>query len=151
VDMEQRTPLAFEDFAMVTEKLDGFTVEGEGLSSTERELQGRKLLLYRGSAPPANGTISLHFRGLPHADATWRYLAAGLTVALLLGFGIFAAVGKSGRATPVELESEREQLLAQLVALEQKGGPEDDKRIRRRNDLTARLAKIYRALDEVHH
>jgi hypothetical protein len=149
LDMEQRTPIAFEDFAMVTEKLEGFVVEGDGLSSVERELQGRKLILYRGPGPQAGSSIVLHLHGLPHPDATWRYLAAALAVALILGFGIFAAVGRSGRASPAQLESEREQLLGQLVALEQK--PDDDKRARRKAELTAKLAKVYRALDEVHH
>jgi hypothetical protein len=152
LDIEQHTPVAFEDFALVSEKIDGFVVEGDNLTSIERDLQGRKLVLYRGPGPQAGGTLSLHLHGLPHPDATWRYLAAVVTVALLLGFGAFAAAGKSGRATPAQLESEREQLLGQLVALEQKSGAaDDDKRERRKRDLTARLAKVYRAIDEVHH
>jgi hypothetical protein len=149
IDVEQRTPLTFENFALITEKRDGFVVEADGLTSQESEWQGRKLVVYRGPGPQAGSTISLHLHGLPHANATWRYLAAVVTVALLLAFGVFAAVGRSGRASLQELEAEREQLLGQLVALE--GKPDDDKRARKKAELTAKLSKVYRAIDEVHH
>jgi hypothetical protein len=148
VDLVQRTPVAFDEFAMVSEPVEGMHVDGDGLRTEERELQGRKIILYRGPALAAGGTLSLHLGGLPHSDPTWRYLAAALAVALVLGFGAFAARGNPRRASQAALEAQREQLLGQLVALEQKGGDED-KRARKREELTQKLAHVYRALDEM--
>jgi hypothetical protein len=146
LDFVQRTPIAFDDVAMVTEKIEGLTVEGNQLSSEDRELQGRKLILYRGPGTPPGGSIELHFRGLPQADPTFRYLAVGVALAFLLGFGIYAASGSGGRANRDKLEQQREHLLAELAKLD--GGGDDDKRARKKEELTARLVKIYRELDE---
>lgn len=146
LDFAQRTPIGFEDVAMVTEKIEGLTVEGNALQSEDRELQGRKLVLYRGPGTAPGGRIELHFRGLPHADATWRYVAVAVALALLFGFGAYAARGSGGRANRDRLEQQREHLLNELAKLD--GGGDDDKRARKREELTARLVKIYRELDE---
>src|SRR5205814_1146909 len=60
----QKTPIPFESVAMVTEKIDGLSVQGNQLASEERELQGRKLMLHRGPGTKAGDTIELHFHGL---------------------------------------------------------------------------------------
>ncbi|HWE30301.1 MAG TPA: hypothetical protein VHB97_19985, partial [Polyangia bacterium] len=149
LDFTQRTPVMFDDSAVVTEKIDGFNVEGQNFTAEEKELQGRKLVLYRGSGTTAGGTLSLHFTGLPHADPTWRYVSLALCLAFVLGFGVYAfgpGTRKKGRVKA--LADEREQLLGQLVALEQKGG-DDAKRAKKREQLTAQLTRIYRELDEV--
>lgn len=145
LDFQQRTPIGFDDVALVTEKIEGLTVEGNGLQSEDRELSGRKLVLYRGAGTPAGGAIELHFRGLPHGDPTWRYLAVGVALALLLGFGVYAAGGSGARANRARLEQQREHLLNELSKLE---GADDDRRARKRDELTARLVRIYRELDE---
>ena len=46
LDFTQTTPLPFDEVALVTEKIDGMTVEGNRCRAEERELQGRKLVLY---------------------------------------------------------------------------------------------------------
>lgn len=147
LDFEQRTPLPFDDTAMVTEKIDGLTVEGNQLTSEDRELQGRKLVLYRGPGTSANGSIEYHFRGLPHNDPTWRYVASAIALILLAGFGVYAARGSTGKATRERLEQQREHLLGELAALEKTDG--GDKRERKKQELTARLVRIYRELDEL--
>ena len=147
LDFEQRTPVPFDDTAMVTEKIDGLTVEGNQLTSEDRELQGRKLVLYRGPGTSPNGTIEYHFRGLPHNDPTWRYLASAIALILLAGFGVYAARGSTGKATRERLEQQREHLLGELAALEKTDG--GDKRERKKQELTARLVRIYRELDEL--
>jgi hypothetical protein len=151
LDFSQRTPLAFEDVAMVTEKIEGLTVEGNALQSEDRELQGRKLVLYRGPGTSAGGTIELHLRGLPHNDPTWRYVASAVAIALLLAFGVYAATGASGGMTRERLEQQREHLLGELAALEKiaEAGGGGDKRERKKHELTARLVRIYRELDEL--
>jgi len=133
--------------AMVTEKIDGLTVDGNSLTSEDRELQGRKLVLYRGPDIAAGGTIEYHFRGLPHNDPTWRYLASAIAILLLLGFGVYAARGSSGKATRERLEQQREHLLGELAALEKSDG--GDKREKKKQELTARLVRVYRELDEL--
>ncbi|HEX6839606.1 MAG TPA: hypothetical protein VF334_23675 [Polyangia bacterium] len=147
LDFAQKTPLPFDDTAMVTEKIDGLSVDGNQLTSEERELQGRKLMLYRGPGTSANGTIEYHFHGLPHNDPTWRYLASAIAIILLAGFGVYAARGSTGKATRERLEQQREHLIGELAALEKTDG--GDKRERKKQELTARLVRIYRELDEL--
>lgn len=146
LDFEQKTPVPFDDTAMVTEKIDGLTVDGNQLTSEDRELQGRKLVLYRGPGTSPGGAVEYHFRGLPHNDPTWRYLASAIAVALLLGFGVYASRGTAAKATRERLEQQREHLLGELAALEKTDA--SDKRERKKQELTARLVRIYRELDE---
>jgi hypothetical protein len=149
LDLVQRTPVAFDDSAVVTEKIDGFTIGGQNLVPEEKELQGRKLILYRGSGTSPGGILHLELRGLPHADPTWRYVSLILCIGFVVGFGVYAfgaGTRKSGRDKL--LIEEREQLIGALVELEQKGG-DDAKKAKKRNELTAKLTRIYRELDEV--
>jgi hypothetical protein len=148
LEFVQKTPLPYAETAIVTEKIDGFSVEGDKLDNEERELQGRKLELYRGPGTSAGGEIKLDLVGLPHADASWRYAAAVVTVLLLLGFGLYAAAGDGGVSEKRRsLETRREQLLDELVALEKK--PEDKKRNQKRDDVKEKLAQLYRDLDQI--
>ena len=148
LDFSQRMPIPMEQLSLVTEKIDGLDVSGNGLERTERTAQGRALLVFGGPSVPAGGEIALRFSGLPHANATWRYVAVVVVGLLLLGFGIYAAGGSETRGRRTTLEAERERLLNELVALEQKQGG-DKKREHKKQELTARLAKVYRELDEV--
>ena len=147
LDFAQRTPLAFDDIALVTEKIAGLTVEGNALQAEDRDLQGRKLVLYRGPGTSAGGSVELHLRGLPHNDPTWRYLASAVALMLLFAFGIYAMRGTGATMTRERLEQQREHLLGELAALEKGDGGE--KRDRKKQELTARLVRIYRELDEL--
>ncbi len=150
LDFEQRTPLAYDDVAMVTEKIEGLTVEGDRLQSEDRELQGRKLVLYRGPGTQAGGAITLHMHGLPHNDPTWRYLASAVALLLLGAFGVYAARGVGTKATREKLEQQREHLLGELAALQNNDKASgSDKSSRKKQELTARLVRIYRELDEI--
>jgi hypothetical protein len=148
LEFAQRTPIAWDQVSLVTEKIDGLDIVGNGLERTEREVQGRKLLIFAGPGVKAGDDITLHLVGLPHANTMWRYLAVAVMALLLVGFGIYAAGGGRARDRLGVLEMERERLLSELVALEQKQGS-DKKRDARKEELTARLAKVYRELDEV--
>ena len=147
LDFSQRTPVPFDDVAMVTEKIDGLTVDGNQLTAEDRELSGRKLVLYRGPGTSPGGTIEFHLHGLPHNDPTWRYLASAIAIILLVAFGVYAAGGSAGRASRERLEQQREHLLGELAALEKTDG--GDKKERKKQELTARLVRIYRELDEL--
>ncbi len=148
LDFVQRTPLPFASVGAVTEKIDGMSVQGSGLESEDREFQGRKLVLYRGPGTSAGGTIEMHLLGLPHNDPSWRYLASAVALALLVGFGVYAARGSGGGGVRERLEQQREHLLKELAALEQTDGGSDKKQ-RKKQELTARLVRIYRELDEL--
>src|SRR5262249_48089970 len=140
------------------------------LQGEDRELQGRKLMLYRGPGTSAGGAVELHLRGLPHNDPTWRYLASAIALALLVAFGVYAMRGASGGASREKLEQPKEHLLGELAALERVGEASGasrgssreavpsgmpakadggDKRERKKQELTARLVRIYRELDEL--
>jgi hypothetical protein len=145
VELVQRLPVAMAEVAVVTEKIDGMSLVGQGLESQERQLQGRMLILHRGPAIPAGSELRLTLKGLPHSDATWRYLAAGLTVLLLIAFGVYASQGDGGVSEKRRaLEKKREHLLDELVALEKKQGSD-----KKRDDLKEKLAQLYRDLDQI--
>ena len=134
--------------ALVTEKIDGLTVEGHELSAEDRELQGRKLVLYRGPGTPAGGTLRLHLSGLPHNDPSWRLLAVAVALVLLLGVRrLRGARQRPAGVRTSKLEQQREHLLGELAALEKSDS--SDKRDRKKQELTARLVRIYRELDEL--
>jgi hypothetical protein len=149
LELRQKTPLAFASTAVVTEKIDGLAVSGDRLEAEERELGGRKLMLLRGPGTAPGGELVLQVTGLPKNDATWRYAAAALAVALLIGFGLHARRAAPPSAARLRLEQRREKLLDELVAIERRAGGDADKRARRRAELADKLADIYRELDEV--
>jgi hypothetical protein len=143
VELRQRTPIPFTEVAVVTEKIDGLSVVGDRLASEERELGGRPLMLLRGPGTSPGGELSLRVTGLPHNDPTWRYLAAALALAIVVGFGLYARGGEASGELRRKLAARREHLLDELVAL-----GDDPKRQKRRDELTERLAEVYRELDE---
>jgi hypothetical protein len=145
LEIVQKTPLGFAETAIVTEKIDGFSIEGDGLQREERELQGRMLVLLRGPGTAAGGELRLRLVGLPRSDPTWRYLAAALSIGCLIAFAWYASRGQGGvTAERVKLESRREKLLDELAALERNGANP-----KRRDELKSKLADVYKALDEV--
>ncbi|HZS40899.1 MAG TPA: hypothetical protein VFF06_28895 [Polyangia bacterium] len=169
LDMVQPTPVPFADLAIVTEKIDGLSLERRGvgrllthdsegkaqivkstdrLEMEERQLQGRTLRLYRGAGTEAGGYFELALVGLPHSDPTWRLLAAAAALAIVLAFVAWAYAGPRVSGDRARLEQRREHLLEELAALDARGDA-DPKRARKREELAEKLAKIYRELDEV--
>ncbi len=151
VDLKQPTPIPFTEVNIVTEKIDGMAVEGQSVKTEQRELQGKTLMLYRGSGTAAGGEILLTVTGLPHSNAIWRYLAGAVSVLLLICFGVYAASGpRVGAGNREKLTERREHLLDELAALESRtDGKDDPKRARKVDELKDRLAKLYKELDEV--
>lgn len=148
VELKQRMPLGLSGLAMVIEKIEGIEVQGPQLERQDRELGGRKFVLVRGPGTPPGGTLELTLTGLPHANPGWRYLAGAVTVLILLGFGIYAATGRSSEATRRRhLESRRRHLLDELVALESKNAENDPRHAKKREELAGKLAEVYKELD----
>ena len=101
----------------MTEKIEGMTVEGDGLQSDERELQGRKLVLYRGPgrrrAAPSRCAVRPAAR---RSHVALPRVGAGAGAAP--GFGVYAAAAAAAARARERLETQREQLLGELAALE---------------------------------
>jgi hypothetical protein len=154
LEIEQPAPLEVTEVNVITERIPGLTVESDEIRFAEPEtqdIQGRAIQLFRGPGVAAGGTIRFRLVGLPHADVTWRLVAATAAVLLLVGFIGWALVGKSGTSSREALEKERERLLDELVALDAAtaGGKSGGKQARKRADLVAELTRVYRELDRV--
>ena len=138
---------------MVTQRLEGLEVAGHDMHGEPREMQGHKLTVYFGGETTRGGELHLTFTGLPHTDPMPRYAAAIISVALILVFAIYAAMGDGGRRT--RLERERRESLEELVQIEDELGLEKAsesqhrKLTEQREKLAKRLAVIYRDLDEL--
>jgi hypothetical protein len=153
LEIEQPAPIEFTEVNVIVERVPGLTVESEAVRfgpAESQDVQGRAIQLFRGTGVPAGGTIRFRLVGLPHADTTWRLVAAAVAVALLVGFIGYGLAGKRGGSTREALEKERERLLDELVALDaaaagnaKSGG----KQARRRAELVAELTRVYRELD----
>ncbi len=155
VEVKQRTPIALSDIAVVTEKIDGMEVSGHNARSEERELQGRKLVLYRGDGVPAGGTIELTITGLPHQSPLARYAAGVVALLVFVGLLAYALTAPSAKRGRRALEQRRDHLLDELAALERstasggETGSRDSKRAKKIDELKDKLAKLYQELDEV--
>ena len=153
VELVQPTPIPFTRIAMVTQRLEGLEVAGHDMHGEPREMQGHKLTVYFGGETTRGGELHLTFTGLPHTDPMPRYAAAIISVALILVFAIYAAMGDGGRRT--RLERERRESLEELVQIEDELGLEKAsesqhrKLTEQREKLAKRLAVIYRDLDEL--
>ena len=149
-ELVQPTPVPFARVALVTQELDGVTVSGHNVAREERDMQGRKISVYFGDATSPAGGLHLVFDGLPTPNATPRYAAAALVIALVVIFGLYASSG--GGAARGRLERERRRLFDELVALDAEratAGTDEGKVGDARAKLVARLADVYRGLDEL--
>jgi len=146
--VQQPAPVAFAATNVITEKIDGFSVDGPSLTSEERDMNGHPVVLYRGPAAPAGGLIELTLNGLPHPNTLWALVAAFASVAILIGFGVYASRGApAGSSAREKLEERRDKLLDELAAIDR--GPGDAKKQKRRDELIDKLARLYKELDEV--
>ncbi len=152
--VRQSTPVAFLEVNVITERIPGLVADGPFTAHEDRELQGRKLVLYRAPGSPAGGVIEFRLSGLPHSDPIWRLLSAVAAIGLFVGFLFWGLSGTSAaRKQIVELEDEREKLLTQLAEVEAKLHVKTDaktekKRTQRRQELVDRLATVYQELYE---
>lgn len=147
-ELVQPAPVQFAKIAMVTQALDGLTVSGHNVVGEERDMQGRKLMVFFGDPTDRGGQLHLSFAGLPTSNAMPRYIAAGLVVALILIFGIYAAGGNGDERG--KLERERQQLFDELTRIDAalaRGETADHAAVREKH--VTRLAEIYRGLDEL--
>jgi hypothetical protein len=149
LEFVQATPIGFAATNVITEKIEGFSVEGRDMQTEERDMNGHPVELYRGPAAPAGSQIELTLNGLPHQATLWSLIAAGAAVLILVGFGVYAARGASaGSGSREKLEHRRDHLLDELAAVD--ASPSDDpKKKKKRLELAEKLAQLYKELDEV--
>jgi len=154
VELRQRLPVKLEQLVVISGDLPGMEVGGvAGLTTTPRELGGRKFLIINGPPVEAGGELHLTLSGLPHRSRTTAYLAV-LAAALVLLWGLWAAFGPTASQPTderVRLEAERKALLDELSALERnKAGTAkaEAKHTRRAADLTDKLEQVMRELDD---
>ena len=130
---------------MVTEKIDGLSLTGDSAGVEERELQGRKLLLYRGPGTSA-AAASAARPGYRTPMPTWRFLAAGWRSCSWWR----SASGRARRRRQGRRAAARAEARAPARGA---GGAGEARRRRqarpRSEELTEKLAGIYRELDEV--
>jgi hypothetical protein len=149
----QRLPVALEMVAVIVEQRGGLRVRSPHIERIEEmTASGRRFLVGGGRGLAAGAVLDLTLEGLPHPPAWPRLLALGLAgLVVVWGVGLaFGAPAASATASRRALERRREQLFDELVRLEADylGQRRDDATYRRRrDDLMARLERIYAQLD----
>ena len=153
VELRQTLPIAMERFTTVTDRFEGMRIEGDEINTTERELGGRRFWVLSGKPVRAGGEMWLRLANLPHRSTATRNI--GVTLA---GFLALLAIFAFVRAEPeeiidrVKLEGERDRLLDELSDLDGdakgKSAKAKDIRSHRRDEVLARLEKIYRQLED---
>jgi hypothetical protein len=147
LEFQQSAPIGFAATNVITEKVEGFSVEGRDLQSEERDMNGHPVVLYRGPAAPAGSQIELTLNGLPHPATIWSLIAAGASALILIAFGVYAARGAAvGAGSREKLEQRRDHLLDELAAVD---ASDDPKKKKKRDELAEKLARLYKELDEV--
>ncbi|HEY3354958.1 MAG TPA: carboxypeptidase-like regulatory domain-containing protein [Polyangia bacterium] len=124
----------------------GLSVEIPGASVREEitTAEGQRYVVYQLGALPAGNALTLR---LTHGQKTqW---AAGGAVFALLGWLVFGSRRRRDRAEEVaELEAQRDRLMADLVALEQRDRAKGGRRYeQRRGELVGKLEQLYREID----
>jgi hypothetical protein len=149
---EQPMPNGIGLQTIIMEQIPGMEITGPGVGAREaRELNGRKYWVMPGSAVPPGGKLTFTVTGLPSTDHTGRNISAALTL-LLIGAAFFFGrrpVGEARRAADNErdrLTAKRENLFAELVAVERQARGGSTTAPERRRDLVAKLEGVYQQL-----
>jgi len=154
--LNQTFPVAFQQVIVGVQKVGDLKVSSPQLTQTSdvRTDNGDLFVLGNGPALPAGGTLTLTLSGLPFHSHTPRYVALGLSGALL-AFGAWLAFsGRSQRDQSRQaLIARRDTLLGQLAQIESKrraGAADGDAQAKRRTRILGELEQIYGELDEAH-
>jgi hypothetical protein len=156
-EFEQAMPTGIGLPTIIMEQIPGMEITGPGIGQREaRELNGKKYWVMPGSAIPPGGAMRFTVTGLPSIDHSGRTIAGILALALIgaaISFGRRPA-GEARRAAASErdrLTARRENLFAELVAVERQARGGSATAPERRRELVGKLEGVYRqlaALDE---
>jgi len=151
----QLFPANLEQLAVIVKKVGDTAITSPQLAS-QREMpaDGEMYIAGSGGAVAAGQAVQVNVTGIPHHSAVPRWIALGLTLAIIV-LGAWAATSAHDdtAATVAErkrLVAKREKLLGELVRLEHdraKGRVDDRRYTFRREELVTALEQVYGALD----
>jgi hypothetical protein len=156
-DFAQPMPTGIGLYTLIMEQIPGMEISGPGVGQREaKELNGKKYWVMPGSAVPPGGVLHFTVTGLPSIDHSGRIISAALTIALILAAFAFGRrpVDETRRAAASErdrLTARRENLFAELVAVERQTRGGSATAPERRRELVGKLEGVYQqlaALDE---
>ena len=149
--IQQKWPIALAQLFVAAEKVGAMQMSSPQLTDTrEMTSDGQQFIMGTGGRINAGETVSVNLSGMP-AQSLWpRNVALGVA-ALVFAVGLWMAVSpQAARAAEgAKLETRRERLLSEVVALERKRRQKplaaaDEMRLQR---LTSDLEKVMAALD----
>ena len=149
--IQQKWPIALAQLFVAAEKVGAMQMSSPQLTDTrEMTSDGQQFIMGTGGRINAGETVSVNLSGMP-AQSLWpRNVALGVA-ALVFAVGLWMAVSpQAARAAEgAQLETRRERLLSEVVALERKRRQKplvaaDETRLQR---LTSDLEKVMAALD----
>ena len=149
--IQQKWPIALAQLFVAAEKVGAMQMSSPQLTDTrEVTSDGQQFIMGTGGRINAGETVSVNLSGMP-AQSLWpRNVALGVA-ALVFAVGLWMAVSpQAARAAEgAKLETRRERLLSEVVALERKRRQKplvaaDETRLQR---LTSDLEKVMAALD----
>ena len=154
VEIRQQLPFAMPQPVLIVDRFPDMVIDGSGVNTTERSLNGRDFFVAQIAPITAGGDFNVRLANLPHASTVARDVAVGIAALLALWGLALALKSRPAETPPADLERRREALLAELVALDEKSAPGDKsssssggregKRARRREELTEQLERLYR-------
>ena len=149
--IQQKWPIALAQLFVAAEKVGAMQMSSPQLTDTrEMTSDGQQFIMGTGGRINAGETVSVNLSGMP-AQSLWpRNVALGVA-ALVFAVGLWMAVSpQAARAAEgAKLETRRERLLSEVVALERKRRQKplvaaDETLLQR---LTSDLEKVMAALD----
>ncbi len=149
--IQQKWPIALAQLFVAAEKVGAMQMSSPQLTDTrEMTSDGQQFIMGTGGRINAGETVSVNLSSMP-AQSRWpRNVALG-AAALVFAVGLWMAVSpQAARAAEgAKLETRRERLLSEVVALERKRRQKplaaaDEMRLQR---LTSDLEKVMAALD----
>ena len=149
--IQQKWPIALDQLFVAAEKVGAMQMSSPQLADTrEMNSDGQNFIMGNGGRLNAGDTLVVNLSGMP-AHSRWPRNVALVSAAVVFAVGLWMALSpKAARASEdAKLETRREKLLADVVALERKKRQKplsaaDDARLHR---LTADLEKVMAALD----
>jgi hypothetical protein len=147
----QAWPAAFEQPFIAVERVGDLQLSSPQLPTVENlNADGGKIFLVAsGGRLAAGDELVVSLANLPVHDMTPRWVAVGLALAIL-AVGLYVALSPAGRPDAAALRQQRERLMRELVAIEERrtAGKPKPKDTERRPAIVAELERVLAALDE---
>jgi hypothetical protein len=149
--LRQRWPAAFEQVFLAVENPGAVQLSSAQLPATEtlNAEGGKTFVLASGGRMAAGDEMVVNISGIPAHSMTARYVAVGLAFAIL-AFGLLWALKPVRDASTAELVKDRDRLMRELVAIEERRaeGRPKTKDAERRPALVAELERVLAAIEQ---